>query len=703
LLTVHYAKPKRRMHDALLVRCADCTCAFYEDQTPLEYGGKTLRQRGIVPFYLQQAAGLASLSAPLVRSGKGTGTRYLDVGCGFGFALDFAQRQLQWSARGIDPSMMAAFGREMLGVDIERRYLRDREPAYEAAFDVVMASEVIEHVPSPIAFLRTLRRVLPPGGMLILTTPDAADIVPATASGALVALLSPGFHLVLQSRESLRRLLLQAGFPEVLFEKDGHSMVVYASDRPFDLLNDRPRFRAGYIDYLVRRARDFPPTHDLYLGFAGRAFQEAVNAEAMDIAAPCYEGLREACRLRFGIDLDAIEELPPEASHCSLERLAQIIPLSLGGLLYADTMRRIGGGEPRGGFERRLLCAADAADALRRAAAEWTMDDALSEEIAWMTRAEAVLCAAAAGKPDLIERFRTIPPFPGNDDNQRKQLCERTLVTLVNAGHHDLGAAFAEASGLQQAWPADPPPEADTRSLTEIERDVLFCLAILDMRAQDLDVCARALRRFEQVRRQITACFKPGTAGELYWSAVRGEVQALTRLGLADRIRPLLLEAEAEAGQPPDDIADAATAAITGPPVQDHLVAQVNAGQYEAARGLVRFLGDSEPTGRMTARERDRLFSLAVLDAQPAGDPTRAAVRFAAVRGSLLNSHPQTDGIPELYWAALRGEIEARAASEGDAAAEHVRRKGLQAAGLPVQTIPEDLREPRQPEDETAA
>jgi 2-polyprenyl-3-methyl-5-hydroxy-6-metoxy-1,4-benzoquinol methylase len=46
------------------------------------------------------------------------------------------------------------------------------------AFDVVTAIEVIEHVESPIGFLRNIRRLLAPAGVAVLTTPNV-DSVPA--------------------------------------------------------------------------------------------------------------------------------------------------------------------------------------------------------------------------------------------------------------------------------------------------------------------------------------------------------------------------------------------------------------------------------------------------------------------------------------------------------------------------------------------
>ena len=44
-------------------------------------------------------------------------------------------------------------------------------PAPDASFDVVLCTEVLEHVPDPIAALRELVRLVKPGGYIILTAP----------------------------------------------------------------------------------------------------------------------------------------------------------------------------------------------------------------------------------------------------------------------------------------------------------------------------------------------------------------------------------------------------------------------------------------------------------------------------------------------------------------------------------------------------
>src|SRR6516165_4017862 len=153
-------------------------------------------------FHLEQGAGLDSMIAPILHVPAEPRRSLFEVGCGFGFALHFAQQQRGWIAQGVDPSPIAAEGRRVLGLDIRSSYLTEAsDPG--SIHDMILASEVIEHLPLAGPALRTMRARLSPHGVVALTTPDAACVSPAADLGILLPLLSPGQHLTLYSATGL--------------------------------------------------------------------------------------------------------------------------------------------------------------------------------------------------------------------------------------------------------------------------------------------------------------------------------------------------------------------------------------------------------------------------------------------------------------------------------------------------------------------
>lgn len=64
-----------------------------------------------------------------------------------------------------------AFGYDLPDTDY---FEGDRWPAEDQSIDVVLATETLEHVPEPAVFLAEARRVLRPGGRVILTVPFSA-------------------------------------------------------------------------------------------------------------------------------------------------------------------------------------------------------------------------------------------------------------------------------------------------------------------------------------------------------------------------------------------------------------------------------------------------------------------------------------------------------------------------------------------------
>ncbi len=143
------------------------------------------------------------------------GDRTLDLGCGAG---EFT-------------AIMAELGAEPVGVDVaqaalERAVERHPEldfrltpidgplPFEDNAFGLVWASEVIEHVADTARWLSEVRRVLVPGGRLLLTTPNHGRL--RVAVGGIERFSEPlGDHLHLYTRRSLTQLLRDFDFGEI--------------------------------------------------------------------------------------------------------------------------------------------------------------------------------------------------------------------------------------------------------------------------------------------------------------------------------------------------------------------------------------------------------------------------------------------------------------------------------------------------------
>lgn len=634
ILTIDVQLPDNPPKRLQLLRCPACTCHFYDSQVPPDYAEPALNNRGRVPFYVQQGAGVSLITRPLAQATLPPGSAYMEVGCGYGFGLDFALNTRGWHGVGIDPAPLAALGRDALHLPIELRYLRDDDEA-RGTMDMVMGSEVIEHVTSPAAFVRTLRAMLKPGGLLVLTTPNGEDIDSASPPGIIIPLLSPSLHLVIQNPASLTALLHQAGFPHVDVQIDSHSLVAFASEQPLTLEHDRDRLRRVFREHLERRAASLDPPGDIFLGFAGRAFQESVNDGDMAAAGRAWALLLPACHERFGIDLNRLATLPPAVATCGLEEMARLMPLNLGGLLYSRGIHRLAEGTMRPGLEAQFTLAAAAAAAMRRALGELAMEDGQTEDIGWTASAEALLCAAAGGAADIAARLATLPRAPGDGAARRRTIVGRAVSILVNGGHYDLARDVVRSEGL--ASPAMGAP------LTESERDLVFSLAVLEVQAgpdgRPLGNPSAARLGFTRVRAEAAS------GSDLWWAALRGEMQAIDLSPASDDIAALTATILTSHSSPE-------FARLVLPKL-------VNAGRYELAQHVVQACALQEPAAGqpLTDQDRDVVFCLAVLDLQTGlqapgpGNSDIVLARFARVRGATLPGSA-------LWWAAFRGELQ---------------------------------------------
>jgi ubiquinone/menaquinone biosynthesis C-methylase UbiE len=143
------------------------------------------------------------------------GDRALDVGSGTG---DFTAALADAGAQPIGAEVAeAALRRARLRhptLDFRLVAIDDALPFEDGSFELVWASEVIEHVADTARWLSEVRRVLVPGGRLLVTTPSHGRL--RVALGGLARFSEPlGDHLHLYTRRSLETLLNEFGFGDV--------------------------------------------------------------------------------------------------------------------------------------------------------------------------------------------------------------------------------------------------------------------------------------------------------------------------------------------------------------------------------------------------------------------------------------------------------------------------------------------------------
>lgn len=307
----------------VLHRCPTCRACFYADRTVPDYERE--EEVGFYQqLYLEQNASIHHILGTLFMVDTAGVDSLLDVGCGFGFAVDLA-RTFGWRAVGIDPSHYAEAGARLLGADIRKEYLTGHTDL-GAPFGLVVASEVIEHVPDPDAFLLLLRRWLQPGRTLILTTPNADAIEPGAGEADLVSILAVGTHLILFSAPALEVALSRAGFAHVEVSVQGNTLLALASDTPLRKPADAAvRHIHAYQDYLRHLVSTAPEGSPLWNGAAGRLLQLQAESAPLDELHTLFARVAEAWRGAYGIDLARLR-LPKMAAEAEIAAAERALP-----------------------------------------------------------------------------------------------------------------------------------------------------------------------------------------------------------------------------------------------------------------------------------------------------------------------------------------------------------------------------------------
>lgn len=157
---------------------------------------RPLRSRLIQPFEIATLAGRPA-------------GRLMDVGCGHGHTLSLAE-QLGWRVMGLEPDPSAATAARSRGLEVVEGFY-PRLAEFKGEFDCIICSHVLEHVHDPRDLMVKLAEALRPGGLLLLTTPNATSRLRQHFGSNWRGLEAPR-HLAIGSSRQLEADLRELGF-----------------------------------------------------------------------------------------------------------------------------------------------------------------------------------------------------------------------------------------------------------------------------------------------------------------------------------------------------------------------------------------------------------------------------------------------------------------------------------------------------------
>lgn len=231
---------------------------------------RPLQHRLLPPFGLREIA---------VRGGG----MLVDVGCGDGEMLRIA-KHLGWRGFGLEFDPAAVRVAHARGLDV-REGSYELLRAHENELDVIVCSHVLEHVFEPREMLMIFLAALKPGGLLLLSLPNASSVVRAHFGSDWRGMEAPR-HLSIPAMRQLQGLLEAMGFSvtprvETRLWTAAQSFRIRRRGRAVSL-QDKEAARA--LSRILRSSA--PDTHD-FIEFVCRKQQgtgvESVTSDALNI------------------------------------------------------------------------------------------------------------------------------------------------------------------------------------------------------------------------------------------------------------------------------------------------------------------------------------------------------------------------------------------------------------------------------------
>jgi len=177
--------------------------------------------------------------------------RLLDIGCATGSLLAHL-RERGWETTGVEISgPQAEYGRRQRNLDVRSLPLEENRFPTDA-FNVVLASHLIEHLNAPAALVAEVHRILAPGGRFFVTTPNISGFQARLFRGRWRSAIFD--HLYLFSVKTLSRLLEEKGFIIERISTWG-GLAAGLAPAPVKRFFDKAAKRFGFGDVMIIRAR----------------------------------------------------------------------------------------------------------------------------------------------------------------------------------------------------------------------------------------------------------------------------------------------------------------------------------------------------------------------------------------------------------------------------------------------------------------
>ena len=149
--------------------------------------------------------------------------RILEIGCYDGYVLCHLKK-MGFSVTGCDPSKGASIGKKF-GLDIKKRFFKVDDFLKEGLkYEVIIFRHFLEHLPKPVDFLKALKEVLTPEGMLIFEVPNVEPYLKNGGTG-----IFSFQHLQYFSKASIYRLIENSDLQLMSCIETAENLIVAAS------------------------------------------------------------------------------------------------------------------------------------------------------------------------------------------------------------------------------------------------------------------------------------------------------------------------------------------------------------------------------------------------------------------------------------------------------------------------------------------